>query len=447
MAIIKVLAGDLKKGQQRIDPKWVKNAELQTEESLKKLSGSAGWGFTGAIVGGLLTGGIGLLVGGLAGVLSGGNKTEICFSCELDDGRKFLAITDKKTWQSILAGLFQKNQENSSTQLVFEEQLVREEREHKSEPEKVEELPNTLLMLQSEVDEVRRFLEPALAQYNVKLQVSQAKNQLNIVVNRSTESLVDYLELTTNIENELEVIKLKGLKFNGVDRFKFIGRVAGSTQSEWQKILYSDNEVSSSFRQSPNSDSTSTEIKHGASKDFKSVEEGKTYAEFQAKALVILSRFWKWYISGFASRPDKAIYESPRFYRIVLTFLFFSGWNPLTLILFPFLPKDTVSNSSSSPVTAIRTKSESSSSSSTTKAGSTICINNFNQKMSPLASATFDSSNQTMNVYVSREVTTQQDAEKIADAMADATFSSCDLIKALKVEINGFDGYLTRTNP
>lgn len=108
MAIVKVLAGDLRKGQQRIDPKWVKSAELQTEESLKKLGGSAGWGFTGAIVGGLLTGGIGLLVGGLAGVLSGGNKTEVCFSCELEDGRKFLAITDRKTWQSIVAGLFQK---------------------------------------------------------------------------------------------------------------------------------------------------------------------------------------------------------------------------------------------------------------------------------------------------------------------------------------------------
>lgn len=74
MAIIKVLAGDLRKGQQRIDPKGVKSAELQTEESLKKLGGSAGWGFTGAIVGGLLSAGIGLLVGDLAGVLSGGNK-------------------------------------------------------------------------------------------------------------------------------------------------------------------------------------------------------------------------------------------------------------------------------------------------------------------------------------------------------------------------------------
>jgi len=84
----------------------IKNAELQTEEKLKKLTGSACWGFAGPLVGGVFTGGIGLLIGGLAGVVSGGNKSEVCFSCELQNGRKFLAITDKKTWQNILALTF-----------------------------------------------------------------------------------------------------------------------------------------------------------------------------------------------------------------------------------------------------------------------------------------------------------------------------------------------------
>jgi hypothetical protein len=73
---VKVLAGDLPQGKQRILLNSIKSAELQTEDKLKKLAGSAGWGFTGALVGGLLTGGIGLAVGGLAGILSGGNKTE-----------------------------------------------------------------------------------------------------------------------------------------------------------------------------------------------------------------------------------------------------------------------------------------------------------------------------------------------------------------------------------
>lgn len=350
MAIIKVLAGDLRKGQQRIDPKWVKSAELQTEESLKKLAGSAGWGFTGAIVGGLLTGGVGLLVGGLAGVLSGGNKTEVCFLCELEDGRKFLAITDKKTYQSILAVLFQKNQEKPSNQPVFEEQVEREKREHESESEKVEDCQTTPFMLESEIDEVRHSLELALAKYDVKVQVSQARNQLNIVVNRGAELLFEYLELTKSVEDELKALKSKGLKFNGVGKFKLIGRITGSTQPEWQKILYSANEVSSNFKPALNSDFTSNEFKQGSFKESKIVEKGKLYSEFKAKTLATLSRFWKWYISGFASRPDKAIYESPRFYRIVLTFLFFSGFNPLTIILIPFLPKDVGSSSSSSPV-------------------------------------------------------------------------------------------------
>lgn len=438
MAIIKVLAGDLRKGQQRIDPKWVKSAELQTEESLKKLAGSAGWGFTGAIVGGLLTGGLGLVVGGLAGVLSGGNKTEVCFSCELEDGRKFLAITDKKTYQSILAVLFQKEQEKPSNESVFEEQIKKEERETERNLDKIEDYQATPFMFESEVDEVRNYLELALAKYDIKLQVSQAKNQLNIVVNRGAESLLEYLELTKSVKNELKDLKSKGLNFNSVDKVKLIGRVAGSTQPEWQEILDFVNEVSPNSRKSLNGDSTFNNFKHGSPENSKITDNGKVSSELQTKILSILSRFWKWYISGFASRPDKALYESPRLYRILFTY-FILGW---ILRIFPYqsvpsssFSKSVPSSSSSSPVTSI------------TKAGPTLCVNNFNQKMGPSASATFDSSSQTMNVYVSNGVTTQQDAEKIADAMADATFSTCDMIEVLKVEINGFNGYLTRTSP
>ncbi|CAA9272082.1 hypothetical protein AVDCRST_MAG92-3017 [uncultured Coleofasciculus sp.] len=134
MRKIKVLAGDIERGSWstiflfggvqmyqiqhaytekptiKIDLKTVKSAEVQTEEKLKKLAGSAGWGFAGAVVGGLLSGAIGLVVGGLAGVLSGGNRTEVRFSCELQDGRMFLAITDNQTWQKILAVIFSASQ-------------------------------------------------------------------------------------------------------------------------------------------------------------------------------------------------------------------------------------------------------------------------------------------------------------------------------------------------
>lgn len=121
MATIKVLGGDIPPG------KWTfmfgtmsygslsinlatstKSVEVQTEEKLKKLAGSAGWGFVGGIIGGLL-GGVGALAGLAGGVLSGGNKTEICFSCELTNDQKFIAITDIKTYQAILGYSFSSN--------------------------------------------------------------------------------------------------------------------------------------------------------------------------------------------------------------------------------------------------------------------------------------------------------------------------------------------------
>lgn len=71
----------------------ISKVEQVTEESKKKFIGSAGWG----LVGGLALGPLGLI----AGALAGGNKKEICFACFLKDGRKFMAISDPKTYQKI----------------------------------------------------------------------------------------------------------------------------------------------------------------------------------------------------------------------------------------------------------------------------------------------------------------------------------------------------------
>jgi hypothetical protein len=175
--IIKVIAGDLHKGTQRLDLKWVKSAELQTEDKLKKLAGSAGWGFTGAVVGGLLTGGIGLAIGGLAGILSGGNKTEVCFSCELEDSRKFLAITDKKTWQKLFAFLFDKNQSQSTETKINSELIHQDHTEKELDKFKTfgqrENPQNSSLMLDSEIHEVRQLLNLTLSEYNVTVQANQ----------------------------------------------------------------------------------------------------------------------------------------------------------------------------------------------------------------------------------------------------------------------------------
>jgi len=72
----------------------LRRPELATEESVKKLGGTLGWGATGAV----LLGPVGLL----AGALVGGRKTEVTFVAQLN-GEAFMGQTDKKTWQKILA--------------------------------------------------------------------------------------------------------------------------------------------------------------------------------------------------------------------------------------------------------------------------------------------------------------------------------------------------------
>ncbi|MFA4941015.1 MAG: hypothetical protein WC582_00225 [Patescibacteria group bacterium] len=117
MATINVLAGNIKKG------KWhfygffgstvmnrdfgedielskynVKSIEMINEEKRKKLAGTAGWGLVGAVALGPL--------GAIGGMLLGGNKKEVIFTCELEDGRKFMASTDSKTWIKIQSANF-----------------------------------------------------------------------------------------------------------------------------------------------------------------------------------------------------------------------------------------------------------------------------------------------------------------------------------------------------
>jgi len=76
----------------------VKNIEMIDEEKRKKLAGTAGWGLVGAVALGPL--------GAIGGMLLGGNKKQVVFACELQDGRKFMATTDSKTWLKIQAANF-----------------------------------------------------------------------------------------------------------------------------------------------------------------------------------------------------------------------------------------------------------------------------------------------------------------------------------------------------
>lgn len=81
-----------------ISVKELKTVETATEESVKKVAGTVGWGVAGAVV----LGPVGLL----AGLLLGGKGKEVTFVATFKDGRKMLATTDSKTYTKLQAAVF-----------------------------------------------------------------------------------------------------------------------------------------------------------------------------------------------------------------------------------------------------------------------------------------------------------------------------------------------------
>lgn len=78
--------------------KDIEEIDLASEESVKKIGGTVGWGVAGAVVLGP--------AGMLAGLLLGGKKKEVTFVCRFKDGKKLLATVDSKTWKKIQAATF-----------------------------------------------------------------------------------------------------------------------------------------------------------------------------------------------------------------------------------------------------------------------------------------------------------------------------------------------------
>jgi hypothetical protein len=69
------------------------SAEVASEENVKRLAGTLGWGAAG----GLVLGPVGLL----AGLLLGGKKTQVTFIVAFTGNRAFIATADPKTWTAI----------------------------------------------------------------------------------------------------------------------------------------------------------------------------------------------------------------------------------------------------------------------------------------------------------------------------------------------------------
>lgn len=112
-----VHAGDFKKGKEHqlvggklvmkradqffretIELDELESVEMASEEAVKRLGGTVGWG----LAGGVLLGPVGLL----AGLLAGGRGKDVTFVCKLKDGRKFLATGPSKVFTELSAALF-----------------------------------------------------------------------------------------------------------------------------------------------------------------------------------------------------------------------------------------------------------------------------------------------------------------------------------------------------
>ena len=76
----------------------VEEVSVATEESVKRVGGTVGWGAVGA----LTLGPVGLL----AGLLLGGKGKDVTFIMKFKDGRKMLATTDSKTFTKLAAMVF-----------------------------------------------------------------------------------------------------------------------------------------------------------------------------------------------------------------------------------------------------------------------------------------------------------------------------------------------------
>lgn len=76
----------------------IASVDKATEETVKRVGGTLGWGIAGAA----LLGPVGLL----AGLIGGGRGTDVTFVVRFKDDKKILATSDAKTFTQITAASF-----------------------------------------------------------------------------------------------------------------------------------------------------------------------------------------------------------------------------------------------------------------------------------------------------------------------------------------------------
>ena len=75
----------------------ISEVSLVTEENKSHIGAKLGWGGVGLVALGP--------IGAIAGLLLGGNGTEVCVMDKLTDGRKFMTVCSTAAYQGLLAGV------------------------------------------------------------------------------------------------------------------------------------------------------------------------------------------------------------------------------------------------------------------------------------------------------------------------------------------------------
>jgi len=80
-------------------------------------------------------------------------------------------------------------------------------------------------------EDYREVLQYELRNYNVTLQLNEAKEQLTIVVNRSPDKEINYDELADAIFVQFQAWDAP------YEKLKIIGRIEKQTRPEWQQVF------------------------------------------------------------------------------------------------------------------------------------------------------------------------------------------------------------------
>ena len=78
----------------------IKSVTVLDKDNVKSFIGKAGWGFVGTYAGSIINP-VGAIAGLGAGLLSGGNKSQLTIAVELSDDSKFLAVVDTKLYREL----------------------------------------------------------------------------------------------------------------------------------------------------------------------------------------------------------------------------------------------------------------------------------------------------------------------------------------------------------